>query len=510
MLGGWLLEPRRPAYEQSMRITTSLCFAAAIAAACFACADDDDAKNGASPDQTPDVTASFKARALGRYETPILPAPGGTNGFVRSRVTFNDIVEYVEIEAYLDEGGTMPLFRYQSLGPYVVVGMTDGATNTWDVDLQNTASLLTLLSEPPPGILEALGIDSCPLEIGVPYDVSDGCAAALFAVTDCVDMDIVQASAQGVAFGQPGTDRCVERPTTVGDRLPRVDEAFDPSMPVGFQILRDAMVADDYGQLDAILALFEAERMHRQDLPARALHGVAHFWKLAQFDRAVAAGADPAQAQFHASEQIRLMLEAAEAPNYDPRLDSWLGGTLALVAQSTGDAALSAQATQWLDRGLTSYLEFNAFTVGLLRLGIPPNAPGFGAASEPFLDILDACTNGAIDLAAPDYEPFDNAETRGQQAEACHNGPYAPHNLQGFMLFAGDAALLDGRPELARTLYTNATTVNGWDGWRFQGKIEERLAADLQGWSDRLRDDDPMNNPNAVNDNGACSFCHAR
>ena len=431
-------------------------------------------------------------------------------GFIRNRVLFNGFVNYVETEAYLDAAGTLPLFRYQSVGPYTVQAESASLPNTYEVDLVNTASIITLLSEPAPGLLEALGLDDCGLTLNLPVDVSNGCSAPLFAVADCVDLDIVEVGPDQIRFGQGGTDRCAERPTDLGNALARIDSDFGPLSAVGSELLREAIVADAYDRLDAILTMFEAEAMSRPNDPEfSGEYGIAHFWKLAQFDRAVQAGASPEQAQFHAAEQIRLMSEAASAESYDPRIDSWLGGTLRIVGEATSDIEATTAAEALLERGLTSYLEFNGFTVGLLRIGLAPDDPNFGSAVEPFLDILDACTDGAIDRALPNYAPFTGEGAPDDQRPACQNSRYAPYNLQGFMLFAGDAALLDGKPSLARTLYENAPAVDGWNAWPFRELIETRLATDLADWSDRARDAIADNDPPLVMDDGTCSLCHA-
>lgn len=361
-----------------------------------------------------------------------------------------------------------------------------------------------------PDVFASLGLDDCPLELGRPVDITGGCGAPLFAVTDCVDHDLVRVDGDGIRFGAPGDDRCTTRPSELGDAIPSGSRAIDAEMPVGYILTREALIADDYGRLDAILAHFAPEADRRDDPAVSGLMGRAHFWALAQYGRAIAAGADPAGAGQHATEQIRRMQHAMSVADYDPKYDSWLGGSLVIAGLQAGDSTLQDQGRALLERGAESYPGFNLFTNGLLASTLPVDDPGFAAAPDAFLTILELCSLGGLDRSNPDFAPFDTDEIRAATPLACRNSEYAPFSLQGFMLFAGDAVLRDGDPGVARVLYENARRLEGWDEWPFQARIQARLDDDLELRSRLLRDDDPSNDPEFVTDDGTCSFCHAR
>ena len=173
---------------------------------------------GDDPGTTPE--AAFAQRLIGTFErvSPV-PAPDGSTAYLLQTVLFeasdspNTVIQTLTTEAYFDEGLTERVLQYVSVGPCEVVGPSSIAGG-FEVDCTNDTSVLTVFVTDE-ALLQGLGLDDCDLSAGVPQDVSNGCAAPTFQVSDCVDQDVFALSEDGTEFmwGDQSVDRCAQRTT---------------------------------------------------------------------------------------------------------------------------------------------------------------------------------------------------------------------------------------------------------------------------------------------------------
>lgn len=444
---------------------------------------------------------------VGIWDGPVdqVDSQGDAPLFVRTRMVLTEQSMMVTVQGYKDRELQNRFFRYDVSGPLEWVGQSAAVEGALEANLEGEVAYLTL-DEASDADKALLGISGCEATADVPAEASGPCASPLVAAFSCAQKSLIKRKDAGLRLSEATLDSCDARPTDLSTAVwqPSTME-LSPETPVGYVLIRDMVGEDNYAGLDGVLAHLDAEATRREDTHMLRAQGLAHFWKFVEFPRAIAAGADPEQQQFHLQEQIRLHSEAMADPNYDPKLDSWLGGVLLQVGVAVDNPEWVAQGGALLDKGLESYLEFNGFSVGSIEMQKP--ADENYRAGEVFLDILSSCTQGQLDRENPDLTPFNTQEWRDKQPKACYNGDHAPYGNQGFMVVAGDAVLKGGDVEVARVLYENARNLSGWETWPFQALIDERLSDDLDARAAKLRDDDPSNDP----DFGAdmpCAGCH--
>ena len=180
----------------------ALALVAALAAA--GCAGDDDAAE------------EFAERARGAWRLERVQDSSVGPAYIVQTITLTDRRESLLMQAFADPGKTIPLLAYESSGPYEVVGESATISDAFELELQNETSMLTAYVVDP-AFLNAIGLDDCGLAAGQPTDISNGCGAPIFSVTDCIDLDLFQVARGGTELrtGAPGVDRCVERPAAL-------------------------------------------------------------------------------------------------------------------------------------------------------------------------------------------------------------------------------------------------------------------------------------------------------
>lgn len=165
----------------------------------------------------PAATLDIKERMIGTWvqdSTPFALEEGTV--YVRQAVVIDAADETLKVEVFADQALEQPLFTYDSSGPYTLVGPSKRVSGAFAIDLVNTSSTITAFADAPE-LFEPTGLDDCGLRVGVPVDVSNGCAAPLFSVSDCVDLDLIAVTGRELRFGAEGTDRCVQRPVALAD-----------------------------------------------------------------------------------------------------------------------------------------------------------------------------------------------------------------------------------------------------------------------------------------------------
>lgn len=165
----------------------------------------------------PAATLDIKERMIGTWvqdSTPFTNEAGTV--YVRQTVVIGAADETLKIEVFADQALEQPLLAYDSSGPYTLVGPSKRVSGVFAINLVNTSSTITAFADAPE-LFEVTGLDDCGLSVGVPVDVSNGCAAPLFSVTDCVDLDLIAVTGKELRFGAEGTNRCVQRPVELAD-----------------------------------------------------------------------------------------------------------------------------------------------------------------------------------------------------------------------------------------------------------------------------------------------------
>lgn len=160
---------------------------------------------------TPDV--------IGVWLTPLAPqTAGAATAYVRERLEFGATTNTISIEAFADEAAEVPLFTYASSGPYRIEGPSPVVAGAYLLDAENEMTTVTIFADAP-DLWAALNLDACPLEIGVAVPIKDCVTGPPLNAAQCVEMDLVAVSEDGLRLAARDTDRCVERPDSMGDTL---------------------------------------------------------------------------------------------------------------------------------------------------------------------------------------------------------------------------------------------------------------------------------------------------
>lgn len=166
------------------------------------------------------ASADVAALAAGTWVAPpeLFEVGGGASATIRRTAVMTATTESLLVEAFLDPAMTQPLLTYDSGGPMTIVGPWGPVPGAWAVELVNDRSLVTAHVDAP-DLWAAINLGDCGLVVGEAVDIG-GCAIGPpFQVVDCIDLDLIllDEDATVLRFGAPGTDRCVERPTSASD-----------------------------------------------------------------------------------------------------------------------------------------------------------------------------------------------------------------------------------------------------------------------------------------------------
>ena len=162
-----------------------------------------------------------EADLIGTWATAITEqsAPDGSmSAWLRQTVVFAPDVETIRAEAFADPEATIPLFTYESSGPWVAVGPAEAVPGALALELRNDRSEMTAFVDAPP-LWSAIGMGACPLVAGEAVDIADCVSGPPFLVAGCTDLDLVMVDEGGtrLRFGAEGVDRCIERPTALSE-----------------------------------------------------------------------------------------------------------------------------------------------------------------------------------------------------------------------------------------------------------------------------------------------------
>jgi hypothetical protein len=154
------------------------------------------------------------------------------------------------------------------------------------------------------------------------------------------------------------------------------------------------------------------------------------------------------------------------------------------------------EGTAILRRGNEVYPTFVKFTEPLVYGDLPPTDPQFRVALESFREVFFLA----------DDRPCEKASTD----KACTNSPGAPHNREGFALYAGDFYARGQERDHALRWYMTARSIPSWDSWRYQSVVEERIRTLDERVAAALTPSLADDLPSVWSSETGCSFCHAK
>ena len=167
------------------------------------------------------VAQTLPDSVLGVWLTPIAEqtaAPGGPSAFVRERIEFGPSSNVLKLEALADIEAQIPVFTYESSGPYKTLGPSESVEGALLLNAENETSTVTIFQDVPE-IWSALNLAACPLEIGVAVAIAECVSGPPLNSARCTELDLVQVNGNELRLGARDTDRCVTRPTALGDTI---------------------------------------------------------------------------------------------------------------------------------------------------------------------------------------------------------------------------------------------------------------------------------------------------
>ena len=268
----------------------------------------------------------------------------------------------------------------------------------------------------------------------------------------------------------------------------------------------DALERQDFARLPEVIADLEAADIETDGDGSIVLSlGLANLWGAAEIGRRPEAG--PLEQPTFALAAERAFVRAKETLPDDARIDGWLGAVRARIGVATGSDELVARGKADVEAGIERHPEFNLF-VRALVFGSSNVPADVAIAEESLWQALEACGQGATAMSPTLEEPL--VPVHSGPDRVCWNGARAPHNLEGFFLFAGDIVTKRGDAARAGLVYANARKADGFETWPFRELLEERITkADER--AALFADGVPENDPQLVSDSEvSCAYCHAR
>jgi hypothetical protein len=275
------------------------------------------------------------------------------------------------------------------------------------------------------------------------------------------------------------------------------------------QAFMAAFMAQRYEALPEVTAALTAAYLKNPNDPKLALLlGHAHFWRAAERGRDPQAGPGITDslvlANFYFSEAYRLQPD-------DHRIAGWLASTQMALGSVHGDERAIRRGYFMLKESARADPEFNDFTLGYVMSRLPAGDPKLAEAVQAMWANLDLCAGHKVDRRNPDLSVLGSGGIPEGPRRVCFNGPYTPHNVEGFFLAFGDLLVKTGDPERAKAVYLQARVSPAYESWPFKALLEERVkTADIRA-AQFASLKDAANAPEMIGASSrACAVCHAQ
>jgi len=223
---------------------------------------------------------------------------------------------------------------------------------------------------------------------------------------------------------------------------------------------------------EALAAVTAAYLENPRDAVTAAHIGWLHIWRLSE--RARIEKLSPGITD-HAVLSRRYFEEAVRLNPGEARYLGFYGSALLTEGGIHKDEKLIRRGYFTLLDSIKAWPEFNYFTVSYTMSSRPHANERYQEALEYQWLNLDACVGEKVDRSNPDYRKYMHLETKEGPKRVCWNSWIAPHNFEGFFLNFGDMLVKNGQPELALTMYRNATYTPEYATWPYRKMLEDRM-----------------------------------
>jgi len=286
-------------------------------------------------------------------------------------------------------------------------------------------------------------------------------------------------------------------------------QASDSSQAIqAQQAFLEAFLAQRYEALPELTAALTAAYLKNpHDARLALLIGHAHLWRVAERGRDPDAGPGVTDAivlaNFYFNEAYRLQPD-------DHRIAGWLASTQMALGSVHADERAKRRGYFMLKESVRAYPEFNHFTLGYVLSRLPAGDPKLAEAVEAFWTNLDLCVGHKVDRRNPDLSALGSGAIPEGPTRVCFNGPYTPHNVEGYFLAFGDLLVKTGDPELAKAVYLQARVSPGYDSWPFKALLEERVRTAQSRSAQFATPHDASAAPEMIGTSArSCAVCHA-
>ncbi len=269
-----------------------------------------------------------------------------------------------------------------------------------------------------------------------------------------------------------------------------------------------AFMAQRYEALPEVTAALTAAYLKNPDDPKLALLiGHAHFWRAAERGRDPNAGPGVTDAivlaNFYFNEAYRLQPD-------DHRIAGWLASTQMALGSVHGDERAKRRGYFMMKESVRADPQFNYFTLGYVLSRLPAGDPKLAEAVEAMWSNLDICIGHKVDRRNPDLSALGSGSIPEGPRRVCFNGPYTPHNVEGYFLAFGDLLVKTGDPELAKAVYLQAQVSPAYDSWPFKALLEERARTAGSRAAQFASLKDEAEAPEMISTSArSCAVCHA-
>lgn len=285
--------------------------------------------------------------------------------------------------------------------------------------------------------------------------------------------------------------------------------ADDTQATAAKQAFMAAFMAQRYEALPEVTAALTAAYLKNPNDPRLALLVAhAHLWRAAERGRDAIAGPGVTDSLVLANFYFK---QAQGLQPEDHRIGGWLASTQLALGTVHGDERARRRGYFMLKESVRAYPEFNSFTLGYVLSRLPAGDPNLAEAVEAMWINLDLCVGHKVDRRNPDLAALGSGSVPEGPTRVCFNGPYTPHNVEGFFLAFGDLLVKTGDPERAKAVYLQARVSSAYDSWPFRALLEERVATADNRAAQFAALKEPSKGPEMIGSSSrACAVCHAR
>jgi hypothetical protein len=276
----------------------------------------------------------------------------------------------------------------------------------------------------------------------------------------------------------------------------------------------EAMHANDYGQVDDVIADLTAASVECPEDPTVALLlASSHDWKFQERGRG---GMSAHDAEPHALLGIQWCQRALELNPRNRALPGLRDALKAAVGTLHGDRALVEESFQGMRENTRKDPRFQGFVQDwVFSTLLSERDCRYREAYDATFAGFDSCAGFRVPRSIPYLPRFIYLWllVRSEKEPLCYNTNVAPHVLEGTLLALGDTFLKDGKLTQACLAYKGIKKCPNYPSWPYRQELEVRLD-NLEVLRDKFRCDTGKLDvpPPAMLFQSmiSCTVCHAR